>query len=131
MTGAAHAADEPVGPVYNAKGRIIETPLAPPEQPRRLTPGKAVDIFLVYPKVKDWLSRYPKKGRTTAADWKDDSGSWQAHAWWGKAGEVPAGRVGDPPADPTAAGSGPGVGRGAAAGGPAALGGPRAKRAPA
>ena len=52
VTGAAHAANNPVGPVYDAKGRIIETPLAPPEQPKRLTPGKAVDVFLAYPKVK-------------------------------------------------------------------------------
>ena len=95
VTGAAHAADNPIGPVYDAKGRIIETPLAPPEQPRRLTPGKAVDIFLVYPKVKDWLSRYPKKGRTTAADWNTDTRSWQVNVWWGKAGEIATGRVDD------------------------------------
>src|SRR3954454_21165291 len=123
MTGAAHAADEPVGPVYNAKGRIIETPLAPPEQPRRLTPGKAVDIFLVYPKVEDWLSRYPKKGRTTAADWKDDSSSWQVNVWWGKAGEIATGRVDDATAHVTEAWTGPQVAWGMARGSPGAFGG--------
>jgi hypothetical protein len=121
VAGAAHAADNPIGPVYDAKGRIIETPLAPPEQPKRLTPGKAVDIFLVYPKVKDWLSRYPKKGRSTAADWNTDTRSWQVNVWWGKAGEIATGRVDDATAHVTEAWTGPQVAWGMARGSPGAF----------
>ena len=123
VTGVAHAADNPIGPVYDAKGRIIETPLAPTEPPRRLTPGKAVDVFLAYPKVKDWLSRYPKQGRTTAADWKADTSSWQVNVWWDKAGEIATGRVDDATSDVTEAWTGPQVAWGMARGSPGAFGG--------
>ncbi len=123
VTGIAHAADDPIGPVYDSKGRIIETPLAPPDQPKRLTPGKAVDVFLVYPKVKDWLSRYPKKGRTTAADWKADTRSWQVNVWWDKAGEIATGRVDDATSQVTEAWTGPQVAWGMARGSPGAFGG--------
>ena len=35
-----------------------------PQQPAVLTDERAIAIFLAYPKVKDWLTRYPTSGRT-------------------------------------------------------------------
>jgi hypothetical protein len=122
--GAAHAADtQPIAPVYDAKGRIIETPLAPAELPRRLISDKAVDIFLAYPKVQDWLSRYPRKGRTTSAEFKSDTRSWQVNVWWDKAGEIATGRVDDATTHVTEAWTGPQVAWGMARGSPGAFGG--------
>ena len=123
VAGTAHAADNPVGPVYNAKGRIVETPLAPTEQAKRLTPNRAIAIFLAHDKVADWLSRYPKKGRTTDAEFKDATRSWQVNVWWGKAGEIATGTVDDATAQVTEAWTGPQVAWGMARGGPGAFGG--------
>jgi hypothetical protein len=124
VAGAAHAADtQPIAPVYDAKGRIIETPLAPAELPRRLTSDRAVDIFLAYPKVQDWLLRYPQKGRTTAAEFKSDTRSWQVNVWWDKAGEIATGRVDDATTHVTEAWTGPQVAWGMARGSPGAFGG--------
>ena len=123
--GTAHAAAEPkpIGPVYDAKGRIVETPLAPTTQPTRLTPGKAVNVFLAYPKVKDWLSRYPTKGRTTNASWKAATRAWEVHVFQDKAGEVATGRVDDATTAVTEAWTGPQVAWGMARGSPGAFGG--------
>jgi hypothetical protein len=123
--GTAHAADgpKPIGPVYDAKGRIVETPLAPTTQPTRLTPGKAVNVFLAYPKVKDWLSRYPTKGRTTNASWKAATRAWEVNVFQDKAGEVATGRVDDATSAVTEAWTGPQVAWGMARGSPGAFGG--------
>jgi hypothetical protein len=95
--------------VYDARGHIIETPLAPPEQPTVLTDKRAKAIFLAYPKVKDWLSRYPTAGRTTYANFKEDDRAWQVDVWWGKAGEIATGRVDDATSNVTEAWTGPQV----------------------
>jgi Glycosyltransferase family 87 len=106
--GSAHAAAIPTSPVYDAHGRIIQTPLAPPEQPALLTKERATAIFLAYPKVKDWLSRYPRD-RTTDAQFNQDLHYWQVNVWWGKAGEIATGRVDDATKHVTEAWTGPQV----------------------
>src|SRR5262249_43146143 len=119
--GTAHAAEpKPIGPVYDSNGRIIEIPLAPTEQPKRLTPGKAADVFLAYPKVKDWLSRYPKKGRYTSGSWKAATRSWEVDVFWDPAGKIATGRVDDATASVTEAWTGPQVAWGMARGSPGA-----------
>jgi hypothetical protein len=104
-----HAADTPTAPVYDAQGRIIETPLAPPNQPSALTRERATAIFLAYPKVRDWLTRYPIKDRTTDAQFHEDSRYWQVNVWWGKAGEIATGHVDDATSKVTEAWTGPQV----------------------
>jgi hypothetical protein len=95
--------------VYDANGRIIETPLAPPEQPILLTQERAKAIFLAYPKVRHWLDRYPKRGRTTDVEFDKDSRYWQVNVWWGNAGEIATGRVDDATSNVTEAWTGPQV----------------------
>jgi hypothetical protein len=107
--GSAHAADVPTQPVYDAHGRIIQSPLAPPEQPAVLTSQRATTIFLAYPKVKGWLKRYPTRDRITDAQFNKDSRYWQVNVWWGKAGEIATGRVDDASRRVTEAWTGPQV----------------------
>jgi hypothetical protein len=121
--GVAHAADAPISPVYNAAGRIIESPLAPPTQPQRLTPNRAIAIFLADDKVSDWLARYPKTGRSTDAEFKTDTTSWQVNVWWGTAGEIATGKVDDATGAVLEAWTGPQVAWGMARGGAGAFGG--------
>jgi hypothetical protein len=106
---AAGSARAATTPVYDAHGRIIQTPLAPPEQPTALTSERATAIFLTYPKVKDWLTRYPKRDRTTEALFNKDYRYWQVSVWWGKAGEIATGRVDDGTQRVTEAWTGPQV----------------------
>jgi hypothetical protein len=106
---SAHAADAPTQPVYDAHGRIIETPLAPPEQPTVLTKERATAIFLANPKVRDWLKRYPTRDRVTDAQFNKDYRYWQVNVWWGKAGEIATGHVDDATSSVTEAWTGPQV----------------------
>ena len=59
----AAAATTPSGtvtePVYDADGRLIQTPFVPSSAAARLTEAQATRILLRYPKVADWLERYP------------------------------------------------------------------------
>ena len=120
---SARAADVPTQPVYDAHGRIIQTPLAPPEQPTVLTKERATAIFLAYPKVRDWLKRYSTRDRTTDAEFNKDFRYWQVNVWWGKAGEIATGRVDDATSSVTEAWTGPQVAWGMARGSPGAFGG--------
>jgi hypothetical protein len=63
----APAALVPTRPVYDAKGHVIEAPLAPADEPVHLTQKRATAIFVATPKVRDWLKRYPTKDRITEA----------------------------------------------------------------
>jgi len=120
---SARAADVPTQPVYDAHGRIIQTPLAPPEQPTVLTKERATAIFLAYPKVRRWLTRYPTHDRMTDAEFNKDFRYWQVNVWWGKAGEIATGRVDDATSSVTEAWTGPQVAWGMARGSPGAFGG--------
>jgi len=120
---SAHAAEVPIQPVYDARGRIVETPLAPPEQPIVLTSDRAKAIFLAVPKVKRWLTRYPTRGRSVDAEFIKESRYWQVNVWWGKAGEIATGRVDDATSSVTEAWTGPQVAWGMARGSPGAFGG--------
>src|SRR5438128_1430009 len=119
---AAHAA-APTLPVYDAHGRVIRAPLAPSKPPVRLTQGRATAIFLADPKVRDWLTRYPRTGRTTDAAYSAKYGDWTIKVWWGKAGEIATGRVDDASGVVTEAWTGPQVAWKMARGYPGAFGG--------
>jgi hypothetical protein len=121
--GAAHAATVPTEPVYDNRGRIVQTPLAPPVQPARLTQKRATAIFLAHPKVRDWLSRYPKSGRVVDAQFDQQNRYWTVNVWWGAAGEIATGKVDDATGAVTEAWTGPQVAWGMARGTPGAFGG--------
>src|SRR5207253_3692958 len=113
----------PTLPVYDAHGRVIRAPLAPSKPPVRLTQGHATAIFLADPKVRDWLTRYPRTGRTTDAVYSAKYGNWTIKVWWGKAGEIATGRVDDRSGVVTEAWTGPQVAWKMARGYPGAFGG--------
>ena len=120
LAPAALGATMPSQPVYDAKGRLIETPFAPaPEQPR-LTPQEATTIFLAQPKVAGWLDRYPPNPATDAT-FKD--GFWTVKAWSGLAGEIALGKVNDSTGEVAEAWTGPQVAWKMARGGNGAFGG--------
>jgi hypothetical protein len=74
----------------------VATPFAPPpKDAHNLTEQQALQLFLADKKVHDWLSRYPRTGRTTESTYQPDQNTWQVNVWWGKAGEIATGRVDD------------------------------------
>jgi hypothetical protein len=122
LLSPAALAAAPTNPVYDAKGRLIQTPFAPTTEQPRLTRKKASDVFLHDPKVVDWLKHYP---RVVQFDAKYDSKyrSWTVNVWAGKAGQVATGRVDDQSGAVTEAWTGPQVAWKMARGGPGAFGG--------
>ena len=89
----------------------------------RLTEKEATAIFLSHDKVSDWLERYPERGRVTQAEFKREFRYWTVKVWWGRAGEIAAGRVDDATGAVTEAWTGPQVAWTMARGGSGAFGG--------
>src|SRR5262245_59342366 len=125
LCGAAHAAETATEPVYDARGRIVATPLAPPEQPTRLDEDRVKAIFLANPKVRDWLERYPgrKGNRVFTVEFNREFRYWTVSVNWEKAGEIARGRVDDANGRVIEAWTGPQVAWGMARGGKGAFGG--------
>ena len=109
VTPAAGAATTVTTPVYDSRGRIVETPFAPAEEPVQLTQERATQIFLADPKVRRWLTRYPRTNRVTDAQYSKTYRNWTVKVWWGKAGEIATGRVDDQSGVVTEAWTGPQV----------------------
>jgi hypothetical protein len=59
----------PTAPVYDADGNLIGTPFVPQEQSSRsqLTETQALQRALRFPKVSDWIERYPEDSLTSLA----------------------------------------------------------------
>ena len=72
----------------------------------RSNEAQVTAIFLDYPKVADWLKRYPPKP-TTDATFKQ--GVWTVNVFDGRAGEIATGRVDDASGAVTEAWTGPQV----------------------
>jgi hypothetical protein len=125
---AASAAATATGPVYDSKGRLVETPYAPPNA-AQLTKKKASDIFLHDHKISEWLKRYPTVV-TYDASYSAKNRSWTVHVWSGRAGEVARGTVDDVSGSVTEALTGPQVAWGMARGGPGAFGGEKINSKP-
>ena len=113
----------PTGPTYDGKGHLVQTPLVPGGPRRFLTQQKALQAFESYPKVADWLSRYPRKGRSHEVTYDAKSGEWTVKIWWGAAGEIAQGTVVDATDAVSEAWTGPQVAWGMARGSPGAFGG--------
>jgi hypothetical protein len=112
------------GPVFDGKGHLIGTPLAPARQrSSSLTQAEALRTFERYPKVASWLSRYPRSGRSHEVTYDSKTGEWTVKIWWGAAGEIAQGTVVDATGAVTEAWTGPQVAWGMARGSPGAFGG--------
>jgi hypothetical protein len=96
----------------------------------RLTEEQATAIFLLHPKVDDWLDRYPEKGRTTDATFDPSRHAWETGVWWGKAGQIAKGLVDDQSGAVTEAWTGPQVAWTMARGYKGAFGGDELERLP-
>jgi hypothetical protein len=122
LAPAAVAAPAPSAPVYDAQGRLIETPFAPRTPPPTLTKKRAAGVFLQHPKVSAWLERYPPAVQSEAR-FKSDFRYWEVHVWSGDAGEIATGRVDDATGLVTEAWTGPQVAWKMARGGSGSFGG--------
>jgi hypothetical protein len=94
------------GPAFAAPGK--QNLAAPPQQ--RLTESEVVRIFLQYPKVADWLERYPRKALDSSASFKEQV--WTVRVDDNRddgAGEVATGKVDDTNGVVTEAWTGPQV----------------------
>jgi hypothetical protein len=101
----------------------VQTPFIPAPEPARLSESRAERIFLAHPKVREWLDRYPKQGRTVEADFDDEEAAWRVKVWWGEAGQIADGKVDDRSRLVTESWTGPQVAWKMARGGPGAFGG--------
>ncbi|HYZ76259.1 MAG TPA: hypothetical protein VE596_02690 [Gaiellaceae bacterium] len=125
---AVAATTTPTAPVYDSKGRLVQTPYPPPNS-ARLTKKKASDIFLHNHEVAHWLKHYPSVV-TYDASYSPKDRSWTVHVWSGNAGEVARGKVDDANGEVTEALTGPQVAWGMARGGPGAFGGEKINSKP-
>jgi hypothetical protein len=105
----AAAAPTVTAPVFDGKGRLVQTPFAPPPNAAHLTKRQALDLFERDPKVAGWLARYPRAGRADDESYDKEASSWTVKIWWGKAGEIAEGKVDDASGVVTEAWTGPQV----------------------
>jgi hypothetical protein len=105
----AAAAPTVTAPVFDGKGRLVQTPFAPPPNAAHLTKRQALDLFERDPKVAGWLARYPHAGRADDESYDKEASSWTVKIWWGKAGEIAEGKVDDASGVVTEAWTGPQV----------------------
>jgi hypothetical protein len=109
VPAAARAGTTPTAPVYDAKGHLVSTPLAPPPTQPRLTSDRVNRAFFAYPKVAHWLRHYPRKTWVKEATFDGKARSWTVKVWSGDAGEVALGKVDDSSGAVTEAWTGPQV----------------------
>src|ERR671939_1487581 len=125
---AMAATTTPTAPVYDSKGRLVQTPYAPPNS-ARLTKKKASDIFLHDHKVAQWLKHYPTVV-TYDASYSPKDRSWTVHVWSGAAGGGAPGKGDDVSRTGTQAYTRPQGAWGMARGGPGAFGGEKINSKP-
>ena len=125
LAPAAAAATTVTAPVFDSKGRLVQTPFAPSPNAAHLTKKRALALFSHDPKVADWLARYPVAGRVDDETYDAKASSWTVKIWWGDAGEIAQGTVVDATGEVTEAWTGPQVAWGMARGSKGAFGGPK------
>jgi hypothetical protein len=112
------------GPVYDAKGHLVQTPVAPPAtSTAQLTKEQALLVAEANPKIKAWLARYPESGRIDEETYDPNTQQWTVKIWREPAGEIVQAQVGDASQTVISAWTGPQVAWGMARGGPGAFGG--------
>jgi hypothetical protein len=128
LAPAAGAETTPTRPVYDAQGRLVQTPFAPTRDRPKLTEQRATAIFLRDGKVADWLDRYDRANRTTDATFDEKRRDWEVHVFDARAGETATGRVDDVNGVVREAWTGPQVAWRMARGYPGAFGGRELER---
>jgi hypothetical protein len=108
--------------VLAAAALALASPAVAAEQPQRAE-GQVERTFLRFHKVADWIDRYPAKGRTVDAEYREKSQDWEVHVWWSKAGEIATGTVDDRTGHVSEAWTGPQVAWKMARGSEGAFGG--------
>jgi hypothetical protein len=91
----AAAATTPTAPVYDATGRLVQTPFAPTPATPHLAKSRVLGLFERNAKVAAWLDRYNRKSLVDEETYDAKTLSWTVKIWWGKAGEIAEGRVDD------------------------------------
>jgi hypothetical protein len=126
LAAAPAAGAQATGPVYDSEGNVIETPFVPPEEKTepRLTEGSATALALRFPKIADWIERYPPKSLTKDATFDDEEGAWEVNVWSSlpDAGQIVKAKVEDESGRVTEAWTGPQVAWSMARGGEGAFG---------
>jgi len=121
LAAPALAATAPSTTASTATGQTPPpVPFTSPLTDVKLTREQAIQIFVAYPKVRDWLERYPPNPTTDATL---NHGVWTVNIWSGKAGEIATGFVDDATGVVTEAWTGPQVAWKMARGSPGAFGG--------
>jgi hypothetical protein len=110
-------------PVYDAKGQLVQTPVAPAPGTPKHTKEQVLAIVEAHPKVRDWLARYPKTGRVDEEAYDSKTTQWTVKIWRDPAGEIVQATVDDPSGTVITAYTGPQVAWGMARGSPGAFGG--------
>jgi hypothetical protein len=109
LAPAAKAATTVTAPAFDGQGRLIQTPFAPPANAAHQTKSSVYRAFVRFPKVRDWLDRYPRSDRVHEETYDDSTLTWTVKIWWGKAGEIAEGTVDDASGAVTEAWTGPQV----------------------
>ena len=126
LLGAASTAAAQTNPVYDSKGNPIEVPFVPRDERAglSLTDREAIQIALRYPKVADWVERYPKESLTKESTFDEDTGLWTVDVWSDlpDAGQIVEAKVDDAERRVTEAWTGPQVAWSMARGGDGAFG---------
>jgi hypothetical protein len=123
LAPVAAAATTVTAPEFDGQGRLVATPFAPPVATAHLTKRRALDAVLRYPKVADWLARYPLTDRVDEETFDGKTASWTVKLWQGKAGEIVEAKVDDASGAVTEAWTGPQVAWKMGRGSPGAFGG--------
>ncbi|MEZ5100572.1 MAG: hypothetical protein R3C15_12385 [Thermoleophilia bacterium] len=118
------AASGAVDPTYDADGRLIETPFVPPAPPpSRLDEQGALAAALAYPKIRDWVARYPDAEIVKSAELDTAKRTWTVKVWADEtAGQIVLATVQDSTGRVTQAWTGPQVAWTMARGYPGAFG---------
>jgi hypothetical protein len=113
LLAAPAALAAPTTPVYDSDGNPIEVPFVPQDKPgpATLTEEQAIAAVARYPKVADWVRRYPAKSLTKEASFDDETGLWDVNVWSSlpDAGQIVDAKVEDSSARVTEAWTGPQV----------------------
>ncbi len=108
VAGQAEAA---TAPVYDERGRLVETPFVPEPSAAALTEERAIELALANPKIAEWTDRYPPGSLTKSAELDADEGRWTVKVWSSlpDAGQIVLARVDDSSGAVTEAWTGPQV----------------------
>jgi hypothetical protein len=111
--------------VFDSEGNLVQTPVVPKEtNERQLTEKEATALVLAFPKVADWVERYPPKTVTKDATLDDEGDVWEVNVWSSlpDAGQIVKAKVDDASGEVTEAWTGPQVAWSMARGGKGAFG---------